>query len=68
MPPTIDILISPTGETTIQTQGFVGAACQQATKSLEAALGLKQSETLTAEFHQTVPEETGLVARPGVFR
>ncbi len=64
MPPQFEVLISPTGETTIQTQGFVGAACQQATKALEAALGWKQSETLTAEYHQTIPEETSLVARP----
>ncbi len=66
MPPQIEVLISPTGETTIQTRGFIGTACQQATKALEAALGLKQSETMTAEYHQSATEETGLVARPDV--
>ena len=64
MPPTIEVHISPTGETTIQTRGFAGPACQQATKALEAALGLKQSETLTAEYHLTTNEEAGVVARP----
>jgi hypothetical protein len=66
MPPTIDILISPTGETTIETRGFTGPACREATKSLAAALGVKQSETLTAEYFQAATEETGLVARPAV--
>ena len=61
MPPMIDVLISPTGETKIQTHGFSGPACQQATKALEAALGLTQSETLTAEYHQSATEETGVV-------
>lgn len=62
MSPTIDVVVSPQGETKIQTHGFSGPACQQATKALEAALGLKQSEMLTAEYHQSATEETGLVA------
>jgi len=64
MSPTIDVLISPQGESWIETHGFTGPACREATQALEAALGLKQSETLTAEYHQPVTEETGLAALP----
>lgn len=63
MPKTIEVIVSPTGEAKIETRGFAGSACQQATKALEAALGLKQSETLTAEYHQSATEETGVVAQ-----
>jgi hypothetical protein len=48
----IEILISPTGETTVQTKGFAGAECQQASEFLEKALGQKTSERLTGEFYQ----------------
>ena len=58
MTPTIEITISPTGQTTIQTKGFAGPACRAASRSLEAALGKKTSEQLTAEFHQTVSQPT----------
>jgi hypothetical protein len=47
----IEVIVSPTGETKLQTKGFAGASCQQASKFLEAALGLRASEQLTAEYH-----------------
>lgn len=49
---TIEIIISPQGEITLQTKGYVGSSCQAATKALEEALGLKAREKLTAEFYQ----------------
>jgi hypothetical protein len=61
--PTIDVLISPTGETKIETKGFAGPACQEATKALEAALGVKQSETLTAEYHLPAQQQAGIAAQ-----
>lgn len=57
---TIEITVSPTGQTKIQTRGFTGAACQQASRFLEQALGQRLSQQLTAEFHQTQPEQTSL--------
>jgi hypothetical protein len=48
----IEIIVSPTGETKLETRGFAGAACRQASGFLEAALGNRASEQLTAEFHQ----------------
>ena len=50
---TIEILVSPKGETSVQTQGFSGSFCRDASRFLEQALGSRVSETLTAEFHQT---------------
>jgi hypothetical protein len=52
--PIIEILISPQGETTINTKGFQGLACRDASRFLEQALGQTLKETLTAEFHQSV--------------
>ena len=48
----IEIIISPQGEARIQTKGFPGAACQEAGRFLEQALGQRTKEQLTAEFHQ----------------
>ena len=49
---TIEIIISPKGESTITTKGFLGASCRDASRFLEQALGQRTSEQLTAEFHQ----------------
>jgi hypothetical protein len=57
---TIEIIIDSKGQSTVQTKGFTGATCRDASKSLEQALGLRTSEQLSAEFHQNVqtPTET----------
>ena len=51
---TIEILVSPKGETTVRTAGFAGQTCRDASKFLEEALGQRLGEKLTAEFHQAV--------------
>ena len=48
----IEIIVSPKGESTVQTRGFAGASCREASKFIEQALGQRTSERLTAEFHQ----------------
>ena len=48
---TIEIIISPQGETRLETRGFSGASCQQASRFLEQALGKHTGEQLTAEFY-----------------
>lgn len=48
----IEILVSTTGQSTVQTKGFAGSACRDASKFIEQALGQRMSETVTAEFHQ----------------
>jgi len=49
----IEVTVSPKGETSIQTKGFSGGECREASRRLEAALGVRASETLTGEFHTT---------------
>jgi hypothetical protein len=47
---TIEIVVSPTGETKITTRGYSGNECQEATRRLEAALGKKSSDQPTPEM------------------
>jgi hypothetical protein len=49
---TIEIIVSPKGETTLPTRGFTGPACRDASKLIEQDLGQQIGEQLTAEFHQ----------------
>ncbi|MGB4736887.1 MAG: DUF2997 domain-containing protein [Fuerstiella sp.] len=50
----IEIIVSPTGQSQVQTRGFRGSNCRQASRFLEQALGQRTSEQLTSEFHQSV--------------
>ena len=52
MKPTIEIIISPTGEFVIEGVGFKGADCEKATKFLEEALGVVNTRVKKPEFHQ----------------
>ena len=54
MKKTIEIIITPSGETTLQTTGLTGPACRQASKFLEEALGRQTTERLTPDFYQPV--------------
>ena len=49
---TIEITVSPSGETSIQTKGFSGNDCRDASRAIEALLGQQTSEQLTSEFYQ----------------
>jgi hypothetical protein len=53
----IEVIVSPQGETTVQTKGFVGAECLQASKWLEQALGIATGDVKTTEFHQQAVTE-----------
>ena len=48
---TIEIIVSPKGETTVQTKGFAGGECREASKFVEQALGQRTGERLTSEVH-----------------
>lgn len=50
----IEVTVSPQGEAVVKTHGFAGESCRDATRKLEQALGLRQSEVLTPEFHAPV--------------
>jgi hypothetical protein len=49
----IEVTVSPTGETTVQTKGYQGGECVQASKWLEQALGIAATDRKTPEFFQT---------------
>ena len=48
----IEITIGPKGETTVQTKGFSGTECRDASRFVEQALGQRTAEQLTGEFYQ----------------
>jgi hypothetical protein len=58
MPQQIEIIVSPQGEARLQTIGFSGTSCRDASRFLERALGQSVSEQLTAEFHQQTSTST----------
>jgi hypothetical protein len=57
MPRVIEVLVSPQGETTVQTKGYAGGDCLQASKGLEQALGVVTQESKTSEFYSTATAE-----------
>lgn len=64
-PGTIEVLVSPTGQSTVQTRGFAGASCREASRFLERALGDVRAEQLTAEFFQAQVQRGQQEARQG---
>ena len=57
---TIEIIIKPDGQTSVQTKGFAGPACRDASRFIEQALGNATAEQLTAEFHENVQTHQGV--------
>jgi len=53
----IELIVSPKGETTVQTKGFTGGTCVQASKWLEQALGITTADRKTAEFFEPAKTE-----------
>ena len=50
---TIEIIVAPNGQTRVETKGFTGSECRDASRFVEQALGQQVDELLTPEFHQT---------------
>jgi hypothetical protein len=57
---TIEIAIDPRGQTKVETKGFTGGECREASKFIEQALGSRTGETMTAEFYQAQANEQQL--------
>lgn len=57
MPRIIEVIVSPKGETRLQTKGYAGSECRQASKFLEQALGVITVETKTAEYYAAANNE-----------
>jgi hypothetical protein len=52
MTKTIEIIVNAKGEAVVQTKGFGGSSCKDASKFIEQALGTVQSDKPTAELYQ----------------
>ena len=53
----IEVIVASDGSTRVETKGFSGAECQQASRFLETALGQRVEESLTPEFYETACEQ-----------
>jgi hypothetical protein len=50
---TITITVDAKGQAKVETSGFAGAECRDASRFLERAVGRTAAETLTAEFYRS---------------
>jgi hypothetical protein len=57
---TIEITVTPSGQTTVETKGFSGSECRQASQFIETALGQRTGERLTNDFYAQVGQEQRL--------
>ena len=48
----IEIIVTPEGKTSLQTLGFTGSSCREASCFMEQALGQKTAELRTSEWYQ----------------
>ena len=53
----IRVIVGPRGETRVETKGFSGGECREASRFLEQALGQPVGEQLTPEFYQAQSAE-----------
>jgi hypothetical protein len=53
MPRVTELIVTKEGQTTIQTKGYSGGTCTDASKWLEQALGITTNERKTTEFYET---------------
>jgi hypothetical protein len=48
---TIEITVDPQGRTRVETRGFTGGSCREASRFVEEALGQRTAEQVTAAFY-----------------
>ena len=53
----VRVIVGPKGETRVETKGFSGGECREASRFIEQALGQPVNELLTAEFYHTESAE-----------
>ena len=51
------VIVTPDGQSRIETQGFQGAECQQASEFLKRALGVAGQEQLKPEYFRQANQE-----------
>jgi len=60
MTKTIEIIVAPDGKSRVETKGFVGGECREASRFLERALGQQEHEQLTTDFYAQSTEQQQL--------
>ena len=53
MSKTIEVVVASNGQTRVETIGYSGSTCREASEFIERALGQRTGELLQAEFYQT---------------
>jgi hypothetical protein len=53
----IEVVVSPTGQTTVQTKGYSGSECLAASTWLEKALGVATADQKTIEYFNSQPNQ-----------
>ena len=48
----IEITVDAKGQSKVETRGFTGSECREASRFVEQALGQRTDEKLTGEFYQ----------------
>jgi hypothetical protein len=56
----IVLTVDARGQTKVETRGFSGSECREASRFIEQALGPRTEETLTTEFYQDQAAEQQL--------
>ena len=54
----ITLIVRPDGSASLETRGYAGPACREASRFLEEALGCRTSEQLTGEFYSAVSSQS----------
>jgi hypothetical protein len=52
----IEFIVSPQGRSRIETKGFSGPSCRDASRELQNALGCRSSERMTNEYHELMAQ------------
>ena len=55
---TVTVTVDENGTAQVETDGFTGAECLEATKELERSLGLKTSDRKTSEYNKRTTSST----------
>ena len=50
---TIEITVTPEGSTSVETRGYSGVSCRDASRFIESALGQKTDEQMTSAYYET---------------
>ncbi len=66
----IEVTVDPEGKTKVETKGFSGSECVDASRALEQALGVQIAEQKTSEFYSdamtgTTQSETKYLKQSG---